>query len=98
MIARPPAAVGLLHQSARAAAAAIARVRLERAMEKAAPLIVAIELDAAATIGNEEVHAFRVALRRLRSWLRASGDLLRDDVSRDARAALRRLEIGRAHV
>jgi len=32
-----------------------------------------------------------VALRRLRSWLRASGDLLRDDVSRDARAALRRL-------
>ena len=60
-------------------------------MEKAAPLLVAVDADAAATIDNDEVHAFRVALRRLRSWLRASDTLLRDDVSRAARAALRRL-------
>lgn len=50
-----------------------------------------VDTDPAATIGNEEVHDFRVAVRRLRSWLRASGPLLRGDVPRDARAALRRL-------
>jgi len=91
MTARPPATTGLLHQSARRAAAAIARVRLERALEKAAPLLVVVDQEPAATIGNEEVHGFRVALRRLRSWLRASGDLLHDDMSRDARTALRRM-------
>ena len=82
---------GLLDQPAHAAAAAIARQRLERALEKAAPLLVVVDTDPAATIGNEDVHAFRVAVRRLRSWLRASGPLLRGDVPRDARAALRRL-------
>ncbi|MEK6613044.1 MAG: CHAD domain-containing protein [Gemmatimonadota bacterium] len=91
MTARPSTDTGLLHQRARGAAAAIARVRLERAMEKAAPLLVAVDADAAATIGNDEVHAFRVALRRLRSWLRASDRLLRREVARDARSALRRL-------
>ena len=90
MTARSPAA-GLLHQPARKSAGAIARARLERALEKAAPLLVAVDTDPASTIGNEEVHGFRVALRRLRSWLRASGELLRDDVSRDARSALRRM-------
>lgn len=69
----------------------MARARLERAVEKAAPLLVVVDADPAATIANEEVHGFRVALRRLRSWLRASGDLLRRDVSRDARADLRRM-------
>ena len=45
----------------------------------------------AATIGNEEVHAFRVALRRLRSWLRAARTLLQDDIPRRERTALQRL-------
>ena len=91
MTARPPAATGLLHQPARRSAAAIARARLERALEKAAPLLVAVDTDPSATVDNEEVHGFRVALRRLRSWLRSSGDLLRDDLSGETRAALRRM-------
>ena len=82
---------GLLDQPAHAAAAAIARQRLERALEKTAPLLVVVDDDVAATIGNEDVHDFRVALRRVRSWLRASGTLLGDEVPRDARTALRRL-------
>ena len=69
----------------------MARARLERALEKAAPLAVAQVADAAATIGTEEVHDFRVALRRLRSWLRAAADLLDQDIPRAQRSALRRL-------
>ena len=91
MTACPPATIGLLHQGARRSAATIARARLERALEKAAPLLVVVDQDAASTIVNEEVHGFRVALRRLRSWLRATGNLLYDDMSRDARTALRRM-------
>lgn len=60
-------------------------------MEKAAPLAVPAITDPASTIGNEEVHDFRVAIRRLRSWMRAVGDLLNDDFPRRDRAALRRL-------
>ncbi len=60
-------------------------------MEKAAPLVLPGGVDPAATIGNEEVHDFRVALRRLRSWVRAADDLLRDDLPRGDRAALRRI-------
>ena len=67
------------------------RQRLERAMEKAAPLAVPDNSDAASTIANEEVHDFRVAIRRLRSWLRAVDDLLREDLPRRDRAALRRI-------
>jgi CHAD domain-containing protein len=91
MTARLPTVTGLLDQPAHAAAAAIARQRLERALEKAAPLLVVVDDDTAATIGNEEVHDFRVAVRRLRSWLRATDPLLHDDLPRNARAALRRL-------
>lgn len=69
----------------------MARLLLERALEKAAPLLVALADDTAGTIGNEEVHDLRVALRRLRSWLRAARDLLQDDISRRELAALRRL-------
>ena len=60
-------------------------------MEKAAPLAVPASTDAASTIENEEVHDFRVALRRLRSWIRAASDLLADDLPHRDRAALRRL-------
>jgi len=81
----------LLELPARGAARTIARLRLERAIEKAAPLLVAPVADAATTIGNEEVHGFRVALRRLRSWVRAADGLLRDDLPRPLRAALRRI-------
>jgi len=70
----------------------VARARLERALEKAAPFLVGKVDDVAGTIGNEEVHDFRVALRRLRSWIRAASDLLRDDLPRRARADLRRFE------
>lgn len=59
-------------------------------MEKAAPLAVPASTDPASTIGNEEVHDFRVALRRLRSWIRAASDLLEADLPRAQRAALRR--------
>jgi CHAD domain-containing protein len=88
---RTPEARALLSQPARAAARAVARQRLERTMEKAAPLAVPESTDAASTIGNEEVHDFRVAIRRLRSWMRAAGDLLNDDLPRRERATLRRL-------
>jgi CHAD domain-containing protein len=88
---RTPESRALLSQPARAAARAVARQRLERAMEKAAPLAVPASTDAASTIGNEEVHDFRVAIRRLRSWIRATSDLLEDDLPRRDRAALRRL-------
>jgi CHAD domain-containing protein len=88
---RTPEARGLLSQPARAAARAVARQRLERTMEKAAPLAVPGSSVPASTIANEEVHDFRVAIRRLRSWLRAVGDLVRDDLPRRDRAALRRI-------
>jgi CHAD domain-containing protein len=81
----------LLRKPARAAARAVARQRLERAVEKASPLLLPSVGEPAATIGNEEVHDFRVALRRLRSWIRAADDLLRDDLPRRERVALRRL-------
>ncbi len=89
--ARTPEARGLLQQPAHAAVRAIARARLEHAVEKAAPLLVVVDRDAATTIANEDVHAFRVAVRRLRSWLRACGPLLRNDLGRSERAALRRM-------
>ncbi|MBW7933376.1 MAG: CHAD domain-containing protein [Gemmatimonadaceae bacterium] len=88
---RAPEARGLLSQPARAAARAVARLRLERAVEKAAPLVLPTAGDAAATIGNEEVHDFRVALRRLRSWIRATRGILHDTIPRRDRADLRRL-------
>ncbi|MDQ8153641.1 MAG: CHAD domain-containing protein [Gemmatimonadota bacterium] len=69
----------------------MARTRLERALEKAAPLLVPIDGDVAATVANEDVHGFRVALRRLRSWLRATRDLLPHDIPRARLAALRRI-------
>jgi CHAD domain-containing protein len=88
---RTPEAYGLLTQRAHGAARAVARLRLERALEKAAPLMVSASIDVAATIGNEEVHDLRVALRRLRSWLRAADELLHDDIPRAQRLALRRI-------
>ncbi|MHB0964799.1 MAG: hypothetical protein ACYC5V_16495, partial [Gemmatimonadaceae bacterium] len=61
---RTPEARGLLSQPARAAARAVARQRLERTMAKAASLAVPASIEPASTIGNEEVHDFRVAIRR----------------------------------
>lgn len=86
---RAPEARGLLRRPARAAARAVARQRLERALERAAPFIAPVGEDTAATIGNEEVHDFRVSLRRLRSWIRGVDGLL-DTLPRRERSALRR--------
>jgi len=86
---RAPEARGLLRKPARAAARAVARLRLERALERAAPFIAPATAQTADTIGNEEVHDFRVSLRRLRSWIRGVDPLL-ETLLRRERAALRR--------
>ena len=88
---RAPEARGLLLQPARAAARAVARQRLERTQEKASPLLLPGGVSPAETISNEEVHDFRVALRRLRSWIRAAAGLLHDTIPRRDRSDLRRL-------
>ncbi len=75
-----------------------AGARLEQVLEKVAPLLVVVDADPARALASEDVHDFRVALRRLRSWLRACAPLLGDDVPRPLRAALRKLALraGRA--
>jgi len=72
-------------------ARAVARARLERVLEKVAPLLVVVDDDPARILAGEEVHDFRVAVRRLRSWLRACEPLLADDVPRALRNGLRKL-------
>lgn len=70
---------------------AVARARLEQVMEKVAPLLVVVDDDPALILAGEEVHDFRVAVRRLRSWLRACEPLLAGDMPRPLRAGLRKL-------
>lgn len=70
----------LLRFHAPHAARLVARSRLERVFERAAPLVVA-EGDTNVA-GSEAVHDFRVAMRRLRSWLRACREILEDTVPR----------------
>jgi CHAD domain-containing protein len=86
-----PETHGLLSRPARRAARTVARMRLARARAQAAPLLVPLTGDVAATVANEDVHGFRVALRRLRSWLRATRDLMPHDIPRAQQAALRRI-------
>jgi CHAD domain-containing protein len=57
-------------------------------LEKVAPLLVLVDDDPARALVSEDVHDFRVAVRRLRSWLRACEPLLGGDVPR---ASLRSL-------
>jgi CHAD domain-containing protein len=69
----------------------VARARLEQLLEKVAPLLVVVDDNPARALISEDVHDFRVAVRRLRSWLRACKPLLGDDVPRALRNALRKL-------
>ena len=69
----------------------VARARLEQVLEKVAPLVVVVDDDPARILAGEDVHDFRVAVRRLRSWLRACQPLLADDVPRSLRNGLRKL-------
>jgi CHAD domain-containing protein len=52
---------------------------------------VVVDGDPARILAGEDVHDFRVAVRRLRSWLRACEPLLADDVPRSLRNGLRKL-------
>ncbi len=90
----------LLGQPARHVARAFARDRLRKTLEEAARLEISPRgADAVEPVGGavlpdddpEAVHDFRVALRRLRTWLRAFRPLLDDAVTRDTRRRLRRL-------
>jgi CHAD domain-containing protein len=69
----------------------VARARLEQVLEKVAPLLVVVDDDPARALASEDVHDFRVAVRRLRSWLRACEPLLGGDVPRALRNKLRKL-------
>jgi len=84
---------------ARQAVRAVARARLRRAVEQAARLHVPGEPPATddatppATYADdpEAVHDFRVALRRLRSWMRAFRPHLADTVRKKTERRLQRL-------
>ncbi|MHB1312309.1 MAG: CHAD domain-containing protein [Gemmatimonadaceae bacterium] len=78
-------------EGAPATVRAVARARLEQVLEKVAPLLVEVDDDPARILAGEEVHDFRVAVRRLRSWLRACEPLLASDVPRPLRNGLRKL-------
>ena len=89
-----------LGQPARLAARTLARFHLLKVLEEAARLeIRAGEPKAGAATGTapeadedpEAVHDFRVALRRLRSWLQAFRPFLDDTVTKGSEGRLRRL-------
>lgn len=77
--------------AARPAALGIARTRLEHAIARAAPLLVPPDDDVTRALASEDVHDFRVALRRLRSWLRTAESVLGSRTAHAGRRALRRL-------
>lgn len=87
-----------LKQPARLAVRIVARERLRLVLDQAARLTAA---ETAATtesppgdpyaIDSEAVHDFRVALRRLRSWMRAFHPFLEDTVTAGVERRLRRL-------
>jgi CHAD domain-containing protein len=73
----------LLARPARYAARVVARERLRRLRLSAPPRDE--------PLGEDALHDFRVALRRLRTWLRAFGRELEDTVGRGSLRRLRRL-------
>jgi CHAD domain-containing protein len=87
MVSTPPPLIRLspelLARSARHAARVVARARLRR-VRLAAP-------SHEAPLGEDALHDFRVALRRLRTWLRAFRPELDDTVGRGTPRRLRRL-------
>lgn len=72
-----------LERPARHVARAVARARLRRVLEAAPPTALPLQ--------DEALHDFRVALRRLRTWLRAFRGELEDTVGRGALRRLRRV-------
>ena len=73
----------LLAEPARLAARTLGRVHLLKVLEEFARIVTDDD--------PEAVHDFRVALRRLRSWLQAFRPLLEDSVTRGSEQKLRRL-------
>lgn len=73
----------LLAEPARLAARTLARLHLLKVLEESARIVMDDD--------PEAVHDFRVALRRLRSWLQAFRPLLDDTVTRRSEQTLRRL-------
>jgi CHAD domain-containing protein len=83
----------MLGESAEHGARAIAHEYLQHAVKRAAPLLVppATADAAAAERTSADVHDFRVALRRLRTWLRVCKKPLDEIVPKKRRRALRRI-------
>ncbi len=90
----------LLGRPPRHSVRVIAQARLQRVLEAAARVEVRIHPGGAPRrrgvvalpgAGPEAVHDLRVAIRRLRGWLRAFGPFLADTVSRGPERRLRRL-------
>lgn len=73
----------LLAEPARLAARTLGRLHLLKVLEESARIVTDDD--------PEAVHDFRVALRRLRSWLQAFRPLLDDTVTRGSEQKLRRL-------
>jgi CHAD domain-containing protein len=96
-MAAPVLTRSLLAQPARITARLIARAYLQRVLEEAAQVEVrVVEItEPAATRGAERhrdvVHDLRVALRRLRSWLRVWRHVLGDTVRKSSERRLQRL-------
>lgn len=96
-MAAPILTPSLLAQPARTTARLMARAYLQRLLEEAARVEVRVQeiTDPAAWRGaerqREAVHDLHVALRRLRSWLRAWRPFLRDTVRKSSERRLQRL-------
>jgi len=97
----PPAVLNaaLLRDPAQRSVRVIAQARLQRVLEEAARVEVRVSLDRPGSptepgtdaTDPEAVHDFRVALRRLRTWLRAFRLYLEDTVRRGPERRLRTL-------
>ncbi|HEU5219780.1 MAG TPA: CHAD domain-containing protein, partial [Gemmatimonadales bacterium] len=98
-MARPALNPGLLGRPAREGARAVALQYLRHALEEAARLSVragersgsALCQESGTEDDAEAVHDFRVALRRLRSWLQAFRSFLDDTVTQRSERRLKRL-------
>ena len=96
-MAAPILTPSLLAQPARTTARLMARAYLQRVLEEAARVEVRVEeiTEPAASRGaewqSEAVHDLHVALRRLRSWLRAWRPFLRDTLRKSSERRLQRL-------
>jgi CHAD domain-containing protein len=96
-MAAPTLTAALLVRPARRTARLMARAYLQRVLEEAAHVEIRVaEITGPGALRGvererEAVHDLRVALRRLRSWLRAWRPYLRDTVRRSSERRLQRL-------